>query len=324
MSEKVPFGRYFMSGLWVFPAFIILFSSVSIASWDTSIVDKPKVFGEITDRAVVRDSSGILHMAYVGNALFHARFDGERWSYEIVDSGIESGGHASIASGMNRSLHIVYYDGIGSDLKYALFDGDVWDISVVDSEYRVGGYTSIRCDQEGNPHISYHDFTNGALKYAVKNSAGWIVTVVDAQGTAGAYSSLVLDPDDTPHISYFMDADHILKHATYTENFWAVSTVDTMFNAGRGSSIALSKNNEPAISYTAGNPVSMVRFAYMSPLGWRIDDVYEESDLSYETSLIFDQDDNPAISFHGAACDLKIARRNKGSWSVTDIDDRPG
>ena len=83
--------------------------------WSVERAILGRSFGDLTDRSLAIDASGCLHVAYGWNHLFHARYDGERWHYEIVDSSLAVGRYASLALDPGERPHISYHDGLRDD-----------------------------------------------------------------------------------------------------------------------------------------------------------------------------------------------------------------
>jgi hypothetical protein len=110
------------------------------------------------------------HIAYGGDSLYHAYYDGTTWHYETVDSSQTVGEYASIALDDSDKVHISYYDVTDQDLKYATNKSGSWVTTTVDAAGDVGSYASIATDSNNAVYISYYDATNKDLKYATNKS----------------------------------------------------------------------------------------------------------------------------------------------------------
>jgi len=64
------------------------------------------------------DGNGGIHIAYGGDHLYHAYYDGFDWDYETVDASCGVGLFTSIAIDSQDKVHISYYDYTNEDLKY--------------------------------------------------------------------------------------------------------------------------------------------------------------------------------------------------------------
>ncbi|HHH40664.1 MAG TPA: carboxypeptidase regulatory-like domain-containing protein, partial [Chloroflexi bacterium] len=150
--------------------------SASKRVWTVQTVDAPKYFADMTDRSLALDGNVHPHIAYGGDHLYYAYYDGSTWHREMVDASAGVGSHAAIAvTGTTAiTVHISYYDAVNGDLKYARRDaGGRWITQTVDYNGNVGRYTSIALDRQGRPHISYYDVTNKNLKYAYWDGNQW-------------------------------------------------------------------------------------------------------------------------------------------------------
>ncbi len=138
------------------------------AGWQIMRVDAPHQFTGMRDRSLALDAAGRPHIAYGGDFLYDASYDGSAWHIEVVDPSRNVGLDASLALDALDRPHISYLDYTHWDLKYTAFDGAAWRIETVDDNGNVGEYNSLALDAQGWPRISYYDETLGDLKYACR------------------------------------------------------------------------------------------------------------------------------------------------------------
>src|SRR4030042_3302151 len=169
---------------------LILLPSTALATWTIEDVDAPKWFTDFYSRAMALDTLDRPHIAYGGDHLYHAYFDGTQWQYEVVDSAGGVGASAAIAVDSNGKLHISY-TGAGG-LKYATNASGSWVRQTVDSNY--GDYTSIAVDSNNKVHISYYDsnWIIRGLRYATNASGSWVIQTLDIV-LSTYYTSIALD-----------------------------------------------------------------------------------------------------------------------------------
>ena len=55
-------------------------------TWEITCVDCPHSFDKTTDRSLRLDAAGHPHIAYGGQSLYYAWFDGSDWQTEVVDN----------------------------------------------------------------------------------------------------------------------------------------------------------------------------------------------------------------------------------------------
>lgn len=100
-------------------------ANVSSDTWKIEAVDAPKYFTAFYSRAIAVDASNHPHIAYGGEHLYYAYYDGSTWNYQTVDSSPNVGDDASIALDTSGKVHISYHDGTNHNLKYATNASDV-------------------------------------------------------------------------------------------------------------------------------------------------------------------------------------------------------
>jgi len=100
--------------------------------WVIQRVDYSRSFWNMGDRSMAIDASNRMHVAYGGEHLYYAYFDGNSWQSEMVDGNSYVGQYTSIALNGDH-IHISYYDSLHGCLKYAHKVGaGGWDIYTVD------------------------------------------------------------------------------------------------------------------------------------------------------------------------------------------------
>jgi hypothetical protein len=311
-----------------------VFPAVSFAAWTLEEVDAPRTFGGLEQRAIAIDSFNHPHIAYGGDHLYHAYFEGIQWEYEVIDNAPGVGDYASIAIDSNNKVHISYYDYSNGDLKYATNTSGSWVTSTIDSWGNVGDSTSIAVDANNKVHISYYDYSNGDLKYATNASGSWVTSTIDSSALLGHSNSIAIDSNNKVHISYngytfsHYDPeghpvyDGNLKYATNTSGSWVTSTIDNWGDVGYNSSIAIDSNNKVHISY--GDDTSYngnLRYATNAPGSWDISTIDSSGDVGYNSSIAIDSNNKVHISYQDRASgDLKYARNTSGSWVTSTID----
>jgi hypothetical protein len=83
----------------------IFLPTVASAIWWIEDVDAPKYFSNFKSRVIALDTLGRPHIAYGGDHLYHAYFDGIQWQYEVVDN---AGGVGAVDSIAVDSNNLVY------------------------------------------------------------------------------------------------------------------------------------------------------------------------------------------------------------------------
>jgi len=276
------------------------------------------------------DSNDRPHISYYfGNYdrdLWYAAWNGTGWEKEVVDrdSGYV-GWYSDIVLDDQDNPHISYYDLSNGDLKYAYNNGSGWVNMTVDTAGDVGRYTSIALNSTGTPFIAYQDYTNADLKFATWNGRQWSVETVDSYHTAGQEASLVIDSNDTPHIVYrgtiqagsgYLVA---LKYAYKNATGWNTSVIDSDLY-GQYADIAV--NSSDVVSIVYGDKDA--KFLTWNGTGWDSEWIENNNNYAWYSSLKFDSNDDPHVSFvayDGSKKHLTYSVRRNGTWKNYIIDD---
>ncbi|UCG69604.1 MAG: fibronectin type III domain-containing protein, partial [Thermoplasmata archaeon] len=307
-------------------AFTFISDYSSAAQWSIEQVEGGWV-GDFSSLAI--DSNNNSHISYYDNSngdLKYAKWAGNSWSTETVDSTNDVGKFTSIALDSNNHPHISYFNATSEDLKYAYWTGSVWNIQTVDDDGSVGGYTSIAVDINDHPHISYYEYSGTALKYAHWNGTSWNIETVDRPDRVGEYSSIALDSNDYPHIGYYDLDNRKVKYAFWNGSSWKIQVVDNA--PGGHTSLALDSNDYPHICYLRIQDLwlsvnSWLKYASWNGTSWNIREV-DSGNMDYPfkdkvgmySSIVIDANDDSHISYIDEVNNqLKYAKRNGSSWS---------
>ena len=123
--------------------FMFIVSVSEGAVWTTETVDDPSGFSNLSSRTIALDSNGNPHIAYGGEDLYYAYYDGGSWHYETLDSSLVVGWYASIAIDSSDNVHISYFDNANKNLKYTTNATGTWVSQTLDRVGEVGRDTSI-------------------------------------------------------------------------------------------------------------------------------------------------------------------------------------
>ncbi len=296
--------------------------------WNIEVLDSANESGpySLTGRSSLDlDSSGRPHISYVFvvhnyGDLKYARWGGNSWSIETVDSVGDVGRDSFIVIDQNGHPHISYeraYHGFGvefeHDLKYARWDGGSWNIEVIEHVDDHVSETSLALDSSGHPHISYSvrvgdDFR---LKYTRWNGSAWTIETIDTDGDVGLHSSMALDGSDRPHIGYWDRTNGDLKYANWNGSAWNIEILDHVGDVGEDPSIALDNDDNPHISYYDATNTEL-RYAWFDGNSWSFEVVDSAGDVGRSNSLALDDDSYPHIGYCNITfsdIDLKYATK---------------
>ena len=285
-------------------------------------------FSNVNERAVAVDQLGRPHIAYGGNHLYHAYFDGVQWQLEEIDRSPQAGYWVSMAIDSNNRVHIVYSSELG--LTYATNAQGTWAITSVGwgvVQEMDSTSLALALDTSGKIHMSYFEITRlnadlpvGNLKYATNASGSWETTILDADVDVGHYTSIAVDGEGKVHISY---ASIGLNYATNASGSWVSTIVDNaqcVYN-----SIAADTLGSIHISYISYAVDEGLKYATNTSGSWisvRVDDYGKGN-----TSIAVDDLGSAHVSYisrtgqGGLSFPTYYATNVSGSWVTTMIED---
>ncbi len=251
---------------------------------------------------------------------------GQEWQILTVDEGVKP----SIAVDADGLPHVAYMlEAIPGYLRHAILPAGSEDfvITEIDNAYYYGPL-DIEIGSDGRPAVALHNHDDEDQNVYWLNESGiWVKHRVRDDGHDGWDNSVVFSADGLLHTSsvdpsQFGETSSI-EYAWYDGNGWRVEKIGSgpilyQFST----SIALQSNGNPAISYfdDIGN---QLKYALRSGGNWQIMTVPSSGGMF--SSLVFDQSDNPHISFYTVANGnsglVRYAYLNDNLWVVEDIDE---
>ena len=215
---------------------------------------KPSKLAQINQGAcaVATDPSGQPHVAYQGKNyhLYHARYDGRRWTHELVDGTSDCGWGNSIAVDAQGHVHISYaaFRGLGAQkLIYAVHDGSQWQVQEVG---RDAAFTHLKLDAEGHPHILFKGDTG--YSYAKHDGTRWHIEDIPILAWNWYSDGLALDADGHAHVA----ANN--SYATNQSGVWQVTNL--VSEATAYMSIAVNNLGYPRVAVCLSDRIEYFSF----------------------------------------------------------------
>jgi hypothetical protein len=284
--------------------------------WQVQLLDARGDAGYSPSLAL--DANGYPHISYgrlfqdpdeTVTYLTYTRWDGVRWSSEVVGNSVSE---TSIALDSSGRPHIAYTTGAGNVLRLASWDGAAWQVQDVDDVDfpQTMALGSLVLDANNLPHIIYNTFSNASanpefLKYARWDGAAWQIQTVE---TGLVYeSALVIDATGSPHISYAFREEfdtYVLKYARWDGAAWQIEILDGQVeDVGVFlTSLTLDAGGSPHIGYVLDdfNSGDLLKYTYWDGIGWQtqtittIDPDYKIIDISLDA----DSAGNPHLLYY--------------------------
>jgi|GEM_PF-649729 len=202
----------------------------------------------------------------------------------------------------------------------------LWAIETVDDD---GGYyidgTYILLNSDGNPVIVYGKQGGSYICVATWDGDDWIIEERVNEDFSDEFSAAI-DDEGRVHIAYASDGSE-LRHLYNNDDVWVEEIVDTEhIIVETYPSIAVDSGNRLGISYM-GTSSNDLRYAYFDGYEWVCENVTDSLPYlinGYRSSLEFDNDDNPHISFfmrdgYPYQFELKYAYKEGDEWNVEVI-----
>ena len=181
------------------------------ADWRSIQVDSPPNFSQLSQHSLKLDASGYANIAFGGDHLYFAQFNGSIWTQQAVDQAWGVGSGAALALDGSGKAHISYYDATNQDLKYATNKSGLWVAETIAWSGDVGIYSDIAIDSWGDPGIVYFNESTDTLHYI---NFDHFIPAWEDEPIATAQSpdhngwfSFALDTHvipNLPHVSYYM------------------------------------------------------------------------------------------------------------------------
>jgi hypothetical protein len=179
---------------------IFLGSRRALAGWLIQDVDSPKQFSGTS--LVIHPTTGYPALAYGGDAIRLAEWDGTGWRIQTVDDSgcpLETPSLAYDNAGLPA---IAYQDPAKQRVKLARFNGTSWDIMLVGEDAAFNTTESLAFDPLGRPAVAFKDITTTTLNYAVWTGSAWTIEVASRESKIG-WHSLAFDASGEPGISLY-------------------------------------------------------------------------------------------------------------------------
>ena len=296
----------------------VLSSAVELPKWEISTIDD-SVDRTFNDVSMKIDSNGFTHVVYdyfyqeqLGlSTLKYAYWNGEGWTFQIIESGIPYG-NVSMQLDSNNRPHIAYT--VDSDLKYCFWDGMKWNITTVYSNTGRSIYDiSMDLDRSELPQICWQDWGYGEMILTLSSFDGTNWTTEQIDYPTSETPSMAIDNNNIPHICCGWDGS--LKYTTKIDNQWVIQIVPGEYGDGGYASLKLDSNGNPHIAQQ-NFLKNKLMYHYFDGLTWHSETV-ESFGYGHgmATSLVLDSNNRPYISYRWNG--LKYAfRDNNGTWNT--------
>ncbi|MCH7587861.1 MAG: hypothetical protein IIC78_07485 [Chloroflexi bacterium] len=254
-------------------------------------------------------------------------------TWEIVEIG--EGIKPAFALDANGVVHSAFMtEADHGHVYYAHNASGAFEIIQVSEGYFYGPL-DIALDANGSPFIAYHDHQEtdfiprlGDEVVAFLQDGVWELVTVSDDGHDGWDNSIVIDRNGNWHTaavdpSQFGSQDGV-EYATNAGGEIAVTAVSSgPVEYEFGTSIQLKSDGSPGITYY-NNRLDQLEYAWLDGSTWVVEVVDEDGDVGRYSSLAFDAQDNPHITYYvrdtNSSGVVRYAWWDGSAWQMEDID----
>jgi hypothetical protein len=295
--------------------------------WTNERITNQKLFTNMGDHSLRLDSTGMAHLAYGGDHLYYASFDGTNWSVETIDASDNVGQYASLFIDSSDHPHISYYDAHNGNLKYARNLGGGWEAYTIAWHWQAqDGFVDLEAASQVQApleaYTSPRDWQSIPTGLETTVNPETFTTVVSDTMGVGLYTSVAVDANGNPYISYYDAINGDLKCIRLMLGQWYVDTVDADEVTGLYSSIAVDDSSPVKIyisyyDYTSKN----LRYASWNGSKWSRFTADSAGNVGLYTSIALDNNDKAYISYYDATNkDLKYAHWTGSTFTIAKVD----
>ncbi|GIQ97938.1 MAG: hypothetical protein CM15mP3_09720 [Candidatus Poseidoniales archaeon] len=254
------------------------------------------------------------------------------WTESLIDNGIDTGQHPSVAIDRHGALHIAYVDLHNGELRYATNASGSWVLSTLGVASVTGGGrgTAIVVHPITDAvHIvtTINENTYRDLQYHTNQGGSWVnETITNTSRDEGNDPSMVMDGDGNLYVAYYCNVGcNDLRMSSRINGVWQNETIAGVanlyntntnhYNIGTTPEMAIdSQGTLHIVSQFQHNQMKRMYLHSGTPGNW-----FENRNLSSEKAhwpaIAVDSNDAVHIAYHiGANKHLKYLTNASGSW----------
>ena len=264
---------------------------------------------------------------------------GLAWQADIILSGGDAGGQATLALDPLGDPRVASLDEISGIVRQAVGDGDEWHAEGLRSLFMgisVRGSIAYGLDESSVEHLFALVNTGSGegldpVGYAFRDDSGWQSSLFWPIGLQAFYAgpSMALDGMGMPHVSIgrqAWDADPSLLYGGLDQSGDRHFETVKALSGGQSvdqTSLALTLAGYPRIAFTTVDLDGDhdLHYAFKDEIGWHVESVDSRGDVGQFVFLALDNRDRPRVSFYDATNgDLSFATWDSDDWHVELVD----
>lgn len=301
------------------------------STWRFETIFSSKQFSDAGPHWLAMDSMGYPHLAYGGNALYYAWFDGKAWHYDTASSENGSGKYPDLILDSNNSPHIIHAKGLVGKmtLVHTFRDQTGWRSENIDANFCGGRDLNAQLDPRGKLTLVYSDggpdcndqsVASSRIQFIQQAAGGWETQTVAQPGLS---PSLAFDGLGRTLISYVDAVLGNLNLAVRENGIWTIHQVDKGIGiGGLTTSLVIDSGSWVHIFYThetisTDESTVKLEHAWQDNSGWQFETLLTVPNASPQVSAYIDTQGGIYVLYLDR--ELKLLRHEVDGWHVTPI-----
>jgi hypothetical protein len=286
----------------------------------------------IQSTSLALDSQGNPHIAYGGDRLYYAWFDGATWQHEVADTTHGVGSNVHIVLDAGDQPHLLYGAGFIDDmaLVHTYRNQAGWQHETIFPPFCNKEVTDAAFDPQGRLVVVFagdlpchsSDVGGSHIWYAQQAPTRWEITRINVSGSAPA---LAFDASGQPLISFYDPARYTLDVAVRRGSDWVVDEAVNKVNAAPASLPFSDVDGLPHIIFYDWTDENSYQHAWKDSAGWHVETIQSPSlvhqvGLAHPNMKIDCKGRTHSISVDYQSQVLDYALREGNVWHHTIID----
>jgi hypothetical protein len=293
------------------------------STWRFETAYSPK---NIVSASLALDSHGNPHIAYGGDQLYYAWFDGSTWQHDVPDTTPGAGVDVHLFLDSADQPHFLYSAGsiYTPALLHTYRNQAGWQHETIFSTFCLKTISDAAIDPQGRLVVVFHgslscyesNIETQHIWYAQQAPNGWDVTLVSDSGMS---ASLAFDSSGQPFLSYYDASLGRLTAAARSGSVWAIEMVTDEIRNAISSLPFFDAQGTLHIIYQISSGGSSYRHAWKDTSGWRSEVIQNLSFPSRMIALLNGTQGEITLACISEQSSLFLIRQDPDGWRLEPV-----